>query len=305
MYTAKRETFGSVVEAWLGQESGEVRATTLAAYTTVTQSHILPVLGQITPGEMTGEHVRELMSEKARALAPSTVRTVAAVLRGALQFAEREGAVAPGCSSAVYAGKCEKRPDIRVMSRAEQQALESVLYGSEPSRTGVMLALYTGMRIGELCALRWRDVSMRERTITVSGSVQRIRRSAAAPGPRTELYFGPPKSANSARVIPIPAKVAVQMERIVSAPEHFVLSGSGRVVEPRTMQNRFKAYLREAGVKDFNFHALRHTFATRWMEHGFDVKALSSILGHADVSTTLNIYVHPSMDTMRDFIDQL
>lgn len=298
------DTFGGILDEWLGTDCPEVKASSRSAYETITAAHLLPELGQMTPVEVTAERVSELMRRKSEELAPSTVRSIAAVLRGALHFGEKAGEIAPGCAAAVAASPAARRGEVRVLSRWEQAALESVLTAGDPARVGVLLALCTGLRVGELCALQWQDISAQARTLTVHRTVQRIR--SPEPGrSRTVLHFDTPKSASSQRTIPIPSRVAELLEPLRTASECFVLSGTPAVVEPRTMQNRFKRYLREAGLEDINFHALRHTFATRWMERGFDVKALSRILGHADVSTTLNIYVHPSMDTMRGYMDQM
>lgn len=298
-------SFGCYLGEWLGGAGTErVKPSSRAAYGSIAQAHLLPELGALAVAELDKSRVTSLMQDKAGQLSPATLRSIAAVLRGALRCAELDGAVSPGCAAAVQVAAAPKRREARALTREEQTSLEHVLCADiDRSRAGVLLALYTGLRVGELCALQWRDVSA-SRTLTVRRTVQRIRRMEPD-GPRTELLFDTPKSATSARTIPIPAKVHALLEPLRADDACFVLSGTEAVVEPRTMQNRFKAYLREAGVPDYNFHALRHTFATRWVERGFDVKALSRILGHADVATTLNIYVHPSMDTMRDFMDQL
>lgn len=297
-------TFGGVLGEWLGAERAEVKVSSHSAYGTITAAHILPELGAMSPTDITAECITNLMRRKSGELAPATVRSIAAVLRGALHYAEKSGSMIPGSAAAVATVAAPKRAEVRVLSAAEQAALEAVLVGNDPARVGVLLALYTGLRVGELCALQWQDISAAAKTLTVRRTVQRIRR--LEPGlPRTELHFDTPKSASSERTIPIPAKVGTYLEPLRSRADCFVLSRTAAVIEPRTMQNRFKTYLREASVEGINFHALRHTFATRWMERGFDVKALSRILGHADVSTTLNIYVHPSLDTMRSYMDQL
>ena len=297
-------TFSGVLGDWLGAETQGVKPSSHCAYQTVTAAHILPELGGVPPTELTQQQLTDFLHRKSGALAPSTVRIIAAVLRGALHYAEETGVLAPGCAAAVTKLATPKRREARSLSATEQAALETVLRQPDAKRLGVLLTLYTGLRVGELCALQWRDISAGAQTLSVRRTVQRIRRATPS-GARTELHFDTPKTQSSARTIPIPAKIAALLEPLRADPDCFVLSGTPDVVEPRTMQNRFKAYLREAGVEDINFHALRHTFATRWMERGFDVKALSRILGHADVATTLNIYVHPSMDTMRGYMDQL
>lgn len=297
-------TFADVLESWGVCECAETKASSRAAYSTILTAHLLPELGGLPVCDITEARISTLLREKADLLSPSSVRSIATVLRHTLRYAAQScGAV--GCMpDEVPHTSLRKHREIPILSRRDQQRLEAVLYPGEAKRVGVLLTLCTGLRIGELCALQWGDISAYSGTLTVRRTVQRIR-NLEADVPRTVLRFDTPKSASSQRVIPIPRRVAALLEPLRCGDECFVLSGTPQPVEPRTMQNRFKAYLAEAGIEPVNFHALRHTFATRWMEKGFDVKSLSRILGHADVSTTLNIYVHPSLDTMRQFMDQM
>lgn len=192
----------------------------------------------------------------------------------------------------------KKEKEMRVFSIAEQEALVRVLITDmDLYKFGVLLSLYTGIRIGELCALKWEDFSLSEGVLKVRKTMQRIQDTDNVASHKTKVIITEPKSICSIRTIPLPTFIAEITYRYVTNPGAFILTGdSNRYVEPRTMQNRFKGYVRESGIATANFHALRHTFATRCVEVGFEVKSLSEILGHANVNITLNRYVHSSLE---------
>ena len=184
----------------------------------------------------------------------------------------------------------------------EQGRLLSILFQeTDLFKTAILLCLYTGLRLGELCALKWTDIDLENRIVRVSGTVQRLYIEGKAT--KTGLLETSPKSEFSKREIPLSAVAADRLEAFKNH-ETYVFGGK-KPVEPRTMQNHFKKIIKEAGLPDKNFHILRHTFATNCVEGGTDVKSLSEILGHSDVQITLNRYVHPSMDTKRRHIDSL
>ena len=162
---------------------------------------------------------------------------------------------------------------------------------------GTLFALYTGIRIGELCALQWEDVSLQSATLKVQKTLQRIQDTTKGASSKTKIVITEPKSKCSIRDIPIP-KFLVEIARHFSdSPKAYILTGDKlKYTEPRTVQNHFKKYIDSCGIERANFHALRHTFATRCIELGFEIKSLSEILGHANVNITLNRYVHSSFD---------
>lgn len=196
---------------------------------------------------------------------------------------------------------------MRVLERYEERRLLRVLLRNmDRCKLGVFLCLYTGIRVGELCALKWENISLQERTVTVKETMQRLQTNRGVGGQKTQILITEPKSAAARRVIPIPDFVADRLSFFESSDKAFLLTGSVTdYIEPRTMQNRFKGYLKECRIEDANFHALRHTFATRCIESGFDVKTLSEILGHSSVRITLDKYVHSTIDWKRSNMDKL
>ena len=154
-----------------------------------------------------------------------------------------------------------------------------------------------GLRIGEVCALQWKDIDLEKRILTVSKTIQRVQCRTGAK--HTKLIITEPKSESSKRTIPIPDCLLPLLKQFRDNDEVSVVSGKKKPVEPRTMQYRFAKILHNADLPSFNYHSLRHLFATRCVELGFDVKTLSEILGHSSVEVTLNRYIHSDLERKR------
>ena len=160
------------------------------------------------------------------------------------------------------------------------------------------------MRIGEVCALRWMDVDMDDRMIHINHTLQRVYKKDLSGSGKSKLLLSTPKTKTSRRSIPISKSLfAVMKELSPSCPEMFFLSGSEKMVEVRTFRTFFEAFLMRNGIEKFNFHVLRHTFATRCIEAGADCKTVSELLGHATVNMTLNLYVHPRVEQKRNCVE--
>ncbi len=170
-----------------------------------------------------------------------------------------------------------------------------------------MICLLTGIRIGELCALKWEDISLTEKVLHIHKTLQRIQcDESEGYSTRTRIVISTPKSDCSIRSIPIPDCLVDHMKQYYRGQTGYILTANGkRYIEPRTMQNHYRQVLKECEIQYKNFHTLRHTFATRCVELGFDIKSLSEILGHANVNITMNRYVHPTMELKRQNMNRL
>lgn len=186
---------------------------------------------------------------------------------------------------------------VEVFSVREQQLIESEVLKTNDNRAlGVLLCFYTGIRLGELCALKWGNMDFESGTMTIINTVSR-KKNFCGKGGKTILTAGSPKSYHSIREIPIPGfllKLASHLKN--ENKNNYILSGSEKPLDPRTYQRFFKKILKCAGVKDRKFHAIRHTFATRALETGVDIKTLSEILGHSSALITLKVYAHSLME---------
>lgn len=196
------------------------------------------------------------------------------------------------------------KPEITVMSREEQDKLAAYINRNRNTATvGAALSLYTGMRIGEICALRWENIDTEKRILTVRNTIQRIQ--CFEGDSKTKVIITAPKSESSRREIPIPNCIIPMLKELKGRNSTFVLTGTDKPIEPRTMQYRFKRILKNAGIKAYNFHVCRHCFASGAVELGFDVKTLSEILGHSSVQVTLDCYIHTSMEHKRSCMNLL
>lgn len=173
---------------------------------------------------------------------------------------------------------------------------------------GLLLTIYSGMRIGEVCALQWKDVDLEEKVIRVNKTIQRIYIEEETTGKmKTELQISTPKTKSSQREIPIVPKLFKMMKDYakICRPDYFVCSGTTTPLEPRTYRNYYMKKIEEFGLPHLKFHGLRHTFATLLIASKADIKTVSAILGHSDITTTLNTYVHPSRDDKRNAVSKL
>lgn len=296
--------FSQLAENWLSARRPNVKDSTYIKYRNLLNNYLLPKIGplpirKLTPEDLT-QHYHWLLTEAGRArqgVSQKTAGDVFTVLRGILAYGRMQK-LPIGCTGEEVTIRCPRK-ELQILSVREQKQLVQYL-SRHPSRCGlgILLCLYTGLRLGEVCALRWEDISFQENTIYIHQTMQRLQLECSK-GRRTAVVVTAPKTASSTRLIPIPPAIRPVLKQF-RAPRGYVLTGDETYVEPRSMENHFKRTLKNAGLENVNFHCLRHTFATLCVEAGFDVKTLSEILGHANVSITLNRYVHPTMQMKQE-----
>jgi len=305
------DCFSSIASDWFDNVTAQIKESTANKYQNLLQSYILPAYGEQILEHITYDFIEnqciELLlhgGERGDGLSPKTVTDVLSVIRSILKFAIRKGKVVPcdGSDIQIKQVPCS----MRILNKTEQEKLCTYLYSEiNPCNVGILVCLFTGLRIGEICALRWEDVSFSEQTIYVHQTLQRIQDRTDSTR-KTRVVLTTPKSACSIRTIPIPEPLIKILIDYKTSMRGFLLTNSeSKFVEPRTMQNRFKKALEYNGIEQANFHALRHTFATRCVELGFDVKSLSEILGHATVNITMNRYVHPTLEMKKENMKKL
>ena len=321
----QRPDMACFCDRWLSANSARLKPSSRAKYRTDIENHIKPFFGEKLPGEILPEEIdgftQSLLTGKG--LSPKTVRSILTLFHSILSYTgKRSGGKLPDMEI-TYPKSFRK--NTRVLDEKEETALVQLLAREmDACKFGVYLALRTGMRIGEICALRWCDISFEAAAISVCHTALRLPRGnacqadpdrpSAAAGDdggalalsRTELVIGTPKSESSLRLIPLMPDIATLCERFrPEEPGAFLLTGTDRCMDPRKLQRHLKKYLEECGIPEAHFHTLRHTFATRCVEAGFDVKTLSEILGHSNIGITMNLYVHPNLDLKRENMNRL
>ncbi len=290
----KSETFEKMAVDWLESIKETRKYSTYVKYRNIYDTHIRNTVGKASIHNISNSFVNEnVFSEKTK-LSPNLKHSIVAVINQILKFAA-ENYDYPMIQLSNKFAKDRGRK-IEVINHTEQATLLRYLYQEiDASKAGILLCIFTGLRLGEICALKWEDIDFEQLIIHVNRTVQRIPIEGVKN--KTVLMVTDPKSVFSIREIPISMKTAQILENIKHDGEYVV--GGSKPLDPRTYQNRFKSYLREITIKDYNFHALRHTFATNCIDNDMDIKSLSEILGHANVQITLDRYVHPSMAAKR------
>lgn len=292
-----------LMEQWLRHIGSSVKPATYQKYESLTYNHIMPALGSRAAAEITRADV-DLFARLQKAngrvqgggLSEKTVNDILIVLGLAFEFAEEEHQLSLPRVKLMK----EKKQEARVLSREERETLTNfLLQDMDEFKFGVLLALYTGLRIGELSALRWEDIS--NGCICVSRTMQRLKSETGG----SRVVIGSPKSEASQRTIPLPSFMLTYVERFRRPEGHVLRTSRKPYAEPRSIQQRFGTLMRHCGLQKVTFHTLRHTFATQCVEAGFDIKTLSEILGHTDVKTTLNRYVHSSFSLKQQNMEKL
>lgn len=223
------------------------------------------------------------------------------VMQSIITFAV-ENQMRPPLRAKIYKPQIVK-PDLPILSQAAQSQLVSQCQCQlDATSIGVLLSLYAGLRLGEVCALEWTDIDFSLQIVRIRKTVSRVRTPAGG----SILVIEAPKTASSLRDIPLCSWLIPLLNEVrLGSSSNYVVSKTVKFVSPRTFDYRYHRLLTLAGVPPINYHALRHTFATRCMEVGMDVKSLSEMLGHASAAVTLNIYVHPSLELKRSHLEKL
>lgn len=297
---------------WLDELKPIRKKSTWVKYDNQLNSHIFPVLGDKQINEISNEDLISFVNglltgdnRHGQCLSPKSVSDIFSRIKSIRKFALIHGyevKFMPDCVKIP-----QKSQELRVLTFSEEKTLVCYLKENlDLTSLGILICLFTGIRIGELCALTWKDISLTEKQIHISRTIQRLQNKDKNAKTKTYIEIDEPKSKCSLRTIPIPESIMDALQSAYMENDEYLLTGKNRLfIEPRTMENRFKSILKKCNIADANFHALRHTFATRCIEVGFDIKSLSEILGHANVNITLNRYVHPTMQMKRDNMDKL
>ena len=292
------------VDLWLDNKKPFVKESTYIRYKNLIKNHIKPTLGAFDINEIDTACIQRFIADKSingkkdgsGGLSSKSLYDLLLVIKETLAYVEEYYHKANYIDYKKITIK-KTSHEMRVLSTTEEKNLNNVLLKqTDRYKLGVLICLYTGIRIGELCALKWKNISLTEQTIKIDSTLQRLQIDEDNNDNKTKIYISEPKTFSSLRTIPFPMFLLPIIKDFQDVPDSFILSGSERVIiEPRTMQNHFKKYLELGGINDANFHSLRHTFATRSIESNFDLKSLSEILGHSSVKITLDKYVHSTM----------
>lgn len=299
------KNISQIADLWKEEKRQFVKKSTFAAYSLIVETHLQPAFGNLTA--VTEKDVQDFVLHKLNGgLSQKTIKDMLIVLRMILKFGAKKNYCVYAPIDVIFPTDRE-RQELEVLSIANQKKIMRFVEDNFTFRNlGIFICLSTGIRIGEICALTWDDIDIENGVIHIRKTIQRIyiRESGIR---HTELIIDSPKTATSIRDIPMTRDLLSVLKplRKVVNDSFFVLTNDSMPTEPRTYRNYYKKLLVKLDIPPIKFHGLRHSFATRCIESHCDYKTVSVILGHSNISTTLNLYVHPNYEQKKKCIDKM
>ena len=297
--------FSKIVALWREDKKQYVKRSTFAAYTLLIENHILPSFGEMALVEE--QDVQTFVFRKLNeGLSHKTIKDILIVLKMILRFGAKNQMTEYRQIDIKFPTERDKH-SIDILNRSHQkQIMEYIRLHFTFKNLGIYICLSAGMRIGEICALTWDDLDVENGIIHVRKTIQRIY-VIEEHRKYTEVILDTPKTKNSIREIPMTKnllKMIRPIKKIVNG-NFYVLTNEQHPTEPRTYRNYYKQFMQSLGLPLMKFHGLRHSFATRCIESKCDYKTVSVLLGHSNISTTLNLYVHPNLEQKKRCMEQM
>lgn len=299
------KNISQIADLWKEEKRQFVKKSTFAAYSLIVETHLQPAFGNLTA--VTEKDVQDFVLQKLNGgLSQKTIKDMLIVLRMILKFGAKKNYCVYAPIDVIFPTDRE-RQELEVLSIANQKKIMRFVEDNFTFRNlGIFICLSTGIRIGEICALTWDDIDTDNGVIHIRKTIQRIYVKENGIK-KTELLIDTPKTATSMRDIPMIKdlyEILKPLKKVVNN-DYFVLTNEATPTEPRTYRNYYKKLLDKLGIPPIKFHGLRHSFATRCIESKCDYKTVSVILGHSNISTTLNLYVHPNYEQKKKCIDKM
>ena len=300
-----KKTIREIAEAWKEYKRPYVKQSTMAAYVLILENHVLPEFGD---NDSLHEHdVQAFVLKKIEhGLSVKSVKDILIVLKMVMKFGVKNEWMTHYEWDIKYPANNMPK-ELEVLSVANhRKILDYVQHNFTFMSLGIYISLSTGLRIGEICALKWSDINVADGTITVQRTIERIY-VVEGEKKHTQLVINTPKTVNSCREIPMSKELLAMvkpMKKVVNG-DFYVLTNEDKPTEPRTYRNYYNRLMEKLDIPKLKYHGLRHSFATRCIEAGCDYKTVSVLLGHSNISTTLNLYVHPNMEQKKRCINKM
>lgn len=301
--------FETLALEWFESKRKYLKESTEAYYLFELQNYISPVLGEIEAECIDDEVIQKAVckwqmgeNKHNRKIRKATISNLVMLIRQIIRYGGKKKVITAFELEISYLPEMCENKNKTFTDEEQDMIIEAVMSDLSFKSFGILLSLSTGIRIGELCALRWNDIDMIQNIIMIRNTLQRVYDRNTQP--RTRIIMGDPKTINSARYIPISEKLQDIIKQFPDIDNSgYVLTNNTTFMEPRTFRRFYRNFLIEHNIKYLNFHCLRHSFATRLIQNGADYKCVSELLGHANINTTLNMYVHPDLKQKRNCIE--
>lgn len=305
-------SYGELLELWLEEKKGKVKPTSYGTYAMYIKKHLIPTLGDIRVNEIDQDIIQNAIYNwedngnlrNGTILSKKTIKEMVGVIKQTLKFYARKlGTYCIELDDLVYSK--DTRKDIEIFRKDEQsKIIKAVFKNITPKNVGIALGLLAGLRIGEVCALRWDHIDLHNNTLTIDQTLQLV---YLPEDEKSKVQLGTPKSKKSERVIPFGSTLANLLN--VLKPEHadnlFVISGKDRPLQPNSLREYYYRFLNKNELPHLKFHSLRHSFGTKCISCGMPVIYLSKIMGHANVTITMDLYCHPQIDDLATAIKDI
>ena len=299
------KTIREIAAAWKEYKRPYVKQSTMAAYVLILENHILPTFGE--DNSLPEQSVQAFVLHKIESgLSTKSVKDILIVLKMVMKFGVKKEWMTYYEWDIKYPPSSENKvlDDLSVTNH--RKILNHIQSHFTFMGLGIYISLSTGLRIGEVCALKWSDINVTDGILTVNRTIERIY-IIEGEKKHTELVINTPKTKNSCREIPMNKELLGMLKPLkkVVNDDYYILTNDERPIEPRTYRNYYKRLMEKLDIPKLKYHGLRHSFATRCIEVGCDYKTVSVLLGHSNISTTLNLYVHPNMEQKKRCIDKV
>lgn len=299
------KTIREIALAWKEYKRPYVKQSTMAAYVLILENHILPCFGD--SDSLNEQSVQAFVLKNLEAgLSIKTIKDILIILKMIMKFGVKNEWMNYYEWDIKYPTTSTNKK-LEVLSVANhRKILNHIQSHFTFAGLGIYISLSTGLRIGEICALKWNDINIVDGTITVSRTIERIY-IIEGEKKHTELVIDTPKTRNSCREIPMSRELLAMIKPLkkVVNDDFYVLTNDEHPTEPRTYRNYYNRMMTKLDIPKLKYHGLRHSFATRCIEAGCDYKTVSVLLGHSNISTTLNLYVHPNMEQKKRCISRM
>lgn len=301
-------TFSDIIDKWLESKRMCMKLATYTKYSGLINTHIKPSLGNIKISQINVDMINAFLREKTEKgsvkkhapLSASYVRTMSIIISSAIKYSSDERLTSQ--LKSIYKPIISKKAISSISRECEARLMKALVSENSTVAIGTMLGLQMGLRIGEICALKWECVDLENNMIRIESSVVRV--NSGLEKPKSILILDTPKTSSSIRQIPIPNGLKKLLaDKFLSRKSDFVVSDKDGFCGTRVFDYKYRSLLKKHNLPNYNFHLLRHTFATRCAESGMDAKTLSVLLGHSTASISLNVYVHPSVQVMKEYLD--
>lgn len=291
---------------WLEYVHFNLKESTYMCYAALVQKHIVPYFKKNPQQLLSKNGLQIFYNDKiASGLSTQSVKMILMLLERILIFSEEQELLPTVKRTKVHPKTIPFEKDL--LSPEELSLLSRHLVEADTAfAAGVLLCMYTGIRIGELCGIKGADIDLKRGILTIRRTVSRIANpDISSGGSQTIVFISTPKSLSSIRTIPLPDQIIPFLQKWSVSDQLYFLTGNTKPTEPRNVQRQFKNILKGCNLPQVTFHSLRHSFATLCIENGIDSKALSEILGHSSVKITLDIYVHSNMAQKKEYLNRL